>query len=196
MAILLPRQTDADTPDVPLRWRAGEIVAIYESGQPLSRAESPEGGSVYNIEITDKTRDEVREYMQEWRHDPTTTQVSANGDDRLIQVVSSMISASGAAAFTTEQVDQFCADLNKTYPTANATPDTIISTGFRFNVTVPLSARDQLIREVNTFVADIYHRRRRWYINNAGMTFLANNGGIVTGTAAQLSQYLRDGLLD
>jgi hypothetical protein len=43
---------------------------------------------------------------------------------------------------------------------------------------------------------NIMHKRRRWSISSAGMTYLANNGGVFTGTAAQIAPFLQDGLDD
>jgi len=40
----------------------------------------------------------------------------------------------------------------------------------------------------------ISFRRRRWVINQAGLDYLAANGGTVSGTAAQISNYLTDQL--
>ena len=196
MAILLAKVNTNNVPDSPGRWLAGEIVAAFDDAHTFGSAEVPSAGNFYHITVTDKTLAEVESYLQSWNHDPVTTQVSAVGNDRVLQVVSTMVSASGKNAFTQVQVEDFCTQLNETYPTANSSYENHNNTGFQFNVTVPLAQRDELIEQINQFVESVLYKRRRWYINSAGMTFLAGNGGVVSGTAAQVNQYLRDGLLD
>jgi len=159
-------------------------------------ADVPQHQQFYHITVTDKTLEEVQEYLQSWSHDPVTTQVSAVGDDRVLQVVSTMVSASGQNAFTQVQVEDFCTMLNERYPTANSSYENHNNTGFQFNVTVPIEQRDALIEEINEFVRSVLYKRRRWYVTAAGRTFLAGNGGVVSGTAAEVGGYLRDGLLD
>ena len=196
MPILLCKTADNPVPESPGKWRAGEVVAAVADDHQFGAQEVPEAGQFYHITVTDKTLEEVQEYLQSWSHDPVTTQVSAVGDDRVLQVVSTMVSASGQNAFTQVQVEGFCTELNERYPTANASYENHNNTGFQFNVTVPIEQRDALIEEINDFVRNVQYKRRRWYVTAAGRTFLAGNGGVVSGTAAQVGGYLRDGLLD
>jgi len=196
MPTLLIKVNTNNVPDSPGRWKAGEVVAAVEDGHVFGGAEVPEAGNFYHITITNKTLAELQEYLQSWSHSPTTTQVSAVGNRRLIQVVSDMVSATGKNAFTQVGVQALLDGINTDYPTANAVYDSHNNTGFRFNVTVPLAGRDELVSRVDDAARNMQYARRRWYINGAGMTFLANNGGVVSGTAAQVVGYLRDGLLD
>ena len=195
MAIILVKAADNNVPDSPGKWRAAQVVQVFEDGHEFGSSEVP-GANFHHITVTDKTKAEVQEYMQDWAHNPTTTQVSAQGNNRLLNVASDMVSASGLNQFTEEQVDNFCALLNEKYPTANAAYDSHTQNAFRFTVKVPLAQREALILEINDFVRSQLFLRRRWYITSAGMSFLAGNGGVVSGTAAQVNPFLRDGLLD
>jgi len=196
MAILLAKTADNPVPDSPGKWRVGEIVAAVEDDHTFGSQETPEAGHFYHVTVTDKTLEEVQDYLQGWHHEPTTTQISAVGNDRLIEVTSTMVSTSGGNAFTQAQVEGFCTDLNEQYPTANSSYDSHQNASFRFNVTVPLAQRDTLIEQINEFVRDTQYRRRRWYINQAGRDFMNANNNQASGPAATVGNYLRDGLLD
>ena len=197
MAILLarakpPYKTDEGEPGL---WRKGEIVAVFEN-PPTGTQEQPEAGNFYWIVVTDRSKAQADLYMQSWAHDPTVEQISADGNDRTIRVTSTMVSASGANAFQASQVDALLGEINTDYPTANATRTQLDSDRFQFTITAPAAARDEIIERINRAVRDWSYRRRRWYITAAGQTYLDANGNYVEGTAAQVSNYLRDGLLD
>lgn len=196
MPILLVKVSTNNVPDTPGRWRAGEVVAAVSDGHEFGTAEVPSAGNFYHVAVTDKTLEEVQEYLQGWNHNPTTIQVSASGNRRLLQVTSSMASATGKNAFTQAGVEALMEEINARYPTALAAYDSHTNTSFRFRVTVPVSGRNELIFMVDRAVEEMQYSRRRWYITQAGMTYLGNNGGTVSGTAAQVAGYLRDGLLD
>lgn len=196
MPILLVKVSTNNVPETPGRWRAGEVVAAVSDGHEFGTAEVPSSGNFYHVAVTDKTLEEVQEYLQVWNHNPTTTQVSASGNRRLLQVTSSMVSATGKNAFTQVGVQALLDGINEEYPTSDAVYDSHTNTRFRFRVTVPLSGRAELIKRINEATEEMQYSRRRWYITQAGMTYLGNNGGTVSGTAAQVAGYLRDGLLD
>lgn len=196
MPILLVKVNTNNVPDSPGRWLAGQVVAAVADDHMFGSAEVPSAGNFYHVSITDKTLEEVKEYLQDWTHNPTTTQVSNQGNRRLIEVTSDMVSATGKNAFTQVGVQGLLDGINADYPSADAQYDSHTNASFRFYVTVPVSGRDELIGRVNDAVRQMQYGRRRWYINSAGMTYLGNNGGAVSGTAAQVAGYLRDGLLD
>lgn len=196
MPILLIKVNTNNVPDSAARWKAGEVVAAVDDAHVFGSAEIPEAGNFYHVAITDRTLEQVQDYLQSWHHNPTTTQISNQGNRRLLDVASDMVSATGKNAFTQDGVQALMDSLNADYPAANALYDSHTNTSFRFNVTVPISGRDELIARVNDAVVRMQYARRRWYISQAGMTYLGNNGGTVSGTAAQIAGYLRDGLLD
>lgn len=196
MPILLVKVNTNNIPDSPGRWLAGQVVAAVSDEHEFGSAEVPSAGNFYHVSVTDKTLEEVQAYLEDWKHNPTTTQVSRQGNRRLLQVTSDMVSATGKNAFTQAGVQGLFDDLNTDYPNADAAYDSHTNNSFRFHVTVPNTGRDELIERVNEAVRQMQYGRRRWYINSAGMTYLGNNGGAVSGTAAQVAGYLRDGLLD
>jgi len=196
MPILLAKVSTNNVPDSPGKWRVGEIVTAVEDGHIFGTQEVPSAGNFYHITITDKTLEEVQSYLQSWSHDPVVIQISATGDDRLIGVTSTMVSASGDGAFTAGPIDDMLADIAAEFTESNPVRTALTNFTFEFTITAPVGARDDIIERVNQAVRDMAHKRRRWYVTQAGRTFLAGNGGTVSGTSAQVSVYLRDGLLD
>lgn len=187
-----PYKSDEGEPGL---WRQGEIVQAFDSA-PTGSEEQLEAGKFWWIEITNRTLSEVKAYLQEWRHNPDTEQIAADGNDRTIQVTSTMVSVSGANAFEASNVDELLGWINDDYPTANATRTGLTNTTFTFTITAPVAAKDEIVERVNRAVRRWSYRRRRWQVTPAGQTYLAANGGYVEGTAEQVAQYLRDGLLD
>lgn len=189
MPILLCKTADNPVPESPGKWRAGEIVAAVADDHVFGAQEVPEAGKFYHITVTDKTLEQVQSYLQSWSHDPTTQQISATGDDRRIEVTSTVVSASGGNAFTQAGVEDLMTDIGGTYVSHT-------NTSFQFDITATIEERDEIIAAINGAVRNMQYRRRRWYVTAAGRTFLAGNSGVVSGTAVQVGAYLRDGLLD
>lgn len=189
MPTLLVKVNTNNVPDSPAKWKAGEVVAVVADDHEFGSAEIPSAGNFYHITITDKTLEEVQAYIAHWGHNPTVRQVQNQGNRRLIEVTSDMVSATGKNAFTREGVEQLLEDIGGEY-------DSHTQNSFRFSITATKAERDQIIDEINEAVHRIQYARRRWYIVAAGMNYLASNGGAVSGTASQVSGYLRDGLLD
>jgi len=203
VAILLIKRDDNPVPESPGKWRAGEVVAVVEDGHTFGSEEVPAAGNFLHLQITDKTQAEVEAYTQAWSHDPTVTQVSATGDDRLIRITSSMIDASGNAGFDdggspAQPFTDMLADINQRYPTANATYNAHTNTQYDFNITAPVAARDEIIALAEEAVRRIQYRRRRWYVPSDSRDVIIANGGSFAATAADVASggHLRDGLLD
>ena len=171
-ATILSKTADNPVPESPGKWRAGEVVAAVEVGHLFSVNEVPSAGKFHHITVTDKTLAEVQQYLQQWNHNPTTIQLSATGNDRVIQVTSDMVSLSGQNAFTEAVFAPMLASVNDTYPTANATFQSVTNTVYTFTITAPEAAKDEIIDRVNEVVRDMQYKRRRWYITAAGRAFL------------------------
>lgn len=195
MPILLVLVNQANG-DAPGRWKSGQIVQAFDDNHVFGTKELPEAGNFYHVAITDKTLEQVQSYLERWTHNPSTQQISNQGNRRLIEVTSDMVSETGKNTFTQEGVQALIDEINSRYPTADAQYDSHTQNSFRIQVTVPVSGRDELIEMIDEAVRYMQYARRRWYITQAGMTYLANNGGTVSGTDAQVAGYLRDGLLD
>ena len=189
MPILLVKVNTNNVPESPGRWKAGQVVAAVDDGHTFGTAEVPAAGNFFHVTITDKTLEQVQEYLQGWSHEPTTVQISATGDNRRIEVTSTMVSAGGANAFQQAPVEALLADIGGTYVSHT-------NTSFQFDITATIEERDEIVDRINEAVRNMQYARRRWYINASGMTYLGNNGGVVSGTAVQIAAYLRDGLLD
>ena len=196
MPILVCKIADNNVPDSPGKWRAGEVVTAVADDHVFSAAELPSGGNFYHITVTDKTLEQVQNYLQGWQHEPTIQQISANGNNRLVEITSTMVSATGKNAFTQAGVQALIDGINADYPSANVAYDSHTQNSFRLTLTAPASALEEFTERVNESVRNMQYKRRRWYINATGMNYLANNGGVASGTAVQISNYLRDGLLD
>jgi len=196
MPILLVKVASSDVPDAPGRWRSGEVVGVFPDDHVFGGKEVPEAGKFYHVGVTDRTLEQVQNYMDGWNHNPSTSQIGNQGNRRLIEVTSSAVSATGKNAFTRDGVQALFDEINAEYPTADMQYDSHTQNSFRFRITAPMSARDELIDRINAAVREMQYARRRWYITQSGMTYLANNGGTVSGTAGQVAGYIRDGLLD
>lgn len=187
MAIILARATEP---------RQGEIIEAFPDDHLFSGKELPESGLFWHIKITDRNLAQATAYLQSWSHDADVQQIAATGNDRTIQVTTTMVSVSGKGAFEASEVDDLMTRINTEHPTANATRIDLTNTSFTFTITAPAAARDEIVFLVNRAVRRWTYDSRRWYVNQAGRTYLSNNGGYAEGTASQVSNYLRDGLLD
>lgn len=196
MPILMGLQNGGTDENAPYQWKAGQIVGVYDDNHEFGAKEIPSAGIYFWIGVTDKTLEEAKTYIEGWNHNPAIDQVARNGDNRLIEVTSDMVSASGKNAFTEAGVSELLSSINADYPTANATYQSHTNTSFRFSIVAPNSAYNELTERINIAVQSMQYARRRWYVTQAGMTALANNDWSVSGTASQVAGYLRDGLLD
>lgn len=205
MPILLVKVNTNNVQDTPARWRAGEVVTAVADDHEFGNAEVPAAGNFYHVSITDKTLEEVQTYLQDWKHNPAVTQISKQGDNRLIEVTSDMVSATGKNAFTQAGVGELMIHLNSgvwqeepedPVPDYQATYVSHTTDSFRFSIVEQNTYAPGVTVAVEEAVRNMQYGRRRWYINSAGMTYLGNNGGAVSGTATQVAGYLRDGLLD
>ena len=191
MAILLIKRADNPVPESPGKWRAGEVVAVVESDHVFGAKETVQAGHFLHLEVSDKTKAEVDSYTQSWRHNPTTQQISATGDDRRIEVTSDMVAVGGANAFTQVEVEALMTDIGGTYVSHT-------NSSFQFDITATLEERDEIIQQINEAVRNMQHKRTRWYVPQASRTFIEGQGGFYSNTAANINSggHLRDGLLD
>ena len=194
MPTLLIKVSDGVHPDPAKRWLALEVVEAFPDGWEFGDMEVPEAGRFYHIHVNDRTYEQVKDYVQSWHHDPVTTQVQNQGDRRLLEVVSTMVSVSGKNAFTQEGVDGLVDELNS-YDLA-AAYESHTNTTFRISLTCTIEDRPRVIDAINRHVEQMQYARARWYISNAGRDYLAANGGYVSGPASQVGNFLRDGLAD
>jgi hypothetical protein len=200
VAILLVKVADAPVPDSPNKWRAGEIVAAFEDGHVFGNKEIPSAGNFYHVTVTNRTKAQVEAYIERWQHRPTPSVVASQPPNYRIRIESDRASVSGMGDILRPEIEAMLTELGEmvggsaTYHDRGRSGNTI---WFEFDVLgVDPEERDMARDFVKDAVSNLSIRRRRWYINGAGMNFLANNGGVASGTAAQIAGFLRDGLED
>ena len=145
----------------------------------------------YHIYLTDKEPEEVEAYTEAFNKKLgyESLQFDPGTDMRRVRVTNERVSASGNNGFT-EQGVQDLVDLYE---------GTLVSftiSEFVMDAVLPADSYEQFQEDVQNTALRSFYRQRRWYITAAGMTALSNAGGYLSGTALQLSQYLRDGILD
>ena len=199
-AKLIITRDDRPVPDAPGRWLAGEIVAVVETDAPLGSGELPEGGKFVHFIVSNKTVEEVRNYLDTYNRDIDMQVIQgpdANGLRR-INVRNNNCNASGTiGAWTVEVTDNIIAEWNERYPTCGLftvdfpAPNTWTCQG-TFTTGQAQEFNDVIVEKGQS----IMDRRKIWYITPAGMSNIIGAGGIQTGTAAQLNGILRDRRLD
>ena len=116
MAILIVKVADNNVPESPGKWLRGEIVTAVVDSHVFSPAELPAGGGYYHITITDRTVDQVLNYLKAWGHEPTSAADSNDGAGNYgVTITSANVSASGKNAVTRAQMDNFVLKWNGVY---------------------------------------------------------------------------------
>lgn len=189
MAILVVKKNINTVPDSPGKWKAGEVVTAVADDHVFSVGELPAAGEFYHVTITDKTVAEVQTYLKDWAHSSSIAQIARKGDGRRIEVTSDMVSRTRKHKFLRATILEILTRMGATYVSHT-------DNSFRFDITATDAEAPSKLLQLRVGLSTLIFARRRWYINTAGMTFLSNNAGVASGTAAQVSNYLRDGLLD
>ena len=108
MTILIVKQSDNPVAAGPARWLKGEIVGAVEDGHTFGSAEIPSAGNFYHITVTDRTAAQVNNYLDGWRHEPTSNIDTNDGNGNYrITITSTGVSSSGKNAVTKVQMDAF-----------------------------------------------------------------------------------------
>jgi hypothetical protein len=184
MLVLVNSNSNSESPHL-----AGQIISVFRDDHIFGTQEVPSAGRFYHITVTDKTKAEVDQYIERWKHKPVTVQIQNQGNNRRIETTSDMVSATCEGAFIPEAIDDLMVQLD-------ATLVELLPASFKFDIKANISEREEIIDQINTAVRRMQHSRRRWYIIQSGMDFLAGNGGVVSGPASQVGGFMRDGLLD
>jgi hypothetical protein len=200
MAILLVKVSDSSVEDSPNKWRAGEIVTILEDGHVFGSKEVPSAGNFYHVHVTDRTKAQLEDYIERWQHRPTLSVVASQPPNYRIRMESNRASVSGMGEILRPEIEAMLTELGEMiggsaeYHDRGRSGNTV---WFEFNVLGVDPDERSVARDfVKDAVSNLSIRRRRWYINSAGMTFLANNNGSVSGTATQIQNYLQDRLME
>ena len=153
----------------------------------------------WHVRVTDKTVEEVRQYMEIFNKKLTYTSDQFDPADNMRRFTTTnvRVSASGGNGFTEQGILDAVSTWNTNHPDNTVViNDTDNLTYFQCDGIMPSDLftewQDNTQQQA---LADYYHRRR-WYFTQDGMDQIANGDGFLEGTASQIQPYLRDGLLD
>ena len=198
-ALMLVKAADSPVPDSPGKWLAGEVVVIVEVGATLGSGEEVAGGSFFHITITDKTVAEVNQYLEAYNKKLSyvSDQFNPIDDNRRWTTTNDRVSVTGNNGFTLSGINAAITAWNAEFPSNTVVLfDTDNLSWFTTDGIMPVALYEDWQRITQENALADYYARRRWYITSAGMTAIGNQGGSITGTAAELNPFLRDGLLD
>jgi hypothetical protein len=199
-ARLIIKKADNNVPESGNRWKAGQVITVWETNRPFTDVEAPSGGAVVHFIVSNRTVAEMEAYLSPYRREIDMTVIAgpdANGFRR-VNVRNNNCNASGTVGeWTPEGTDAIIAEWNTRYPTCGLVtvafpqPNTWTCEG-TFTTGQAQEFNDTIIEKG----LDITDARRIWYITPAGMSSIIANGGIQTGTSLQLNSILRDARLD
>lgn len=203
-AKLTIKKLDSPVPASGGRWLRGELVKVHEVDQDLGTLGDPSAGFFVTFTVTDKTVDEMREFLAPYNR-AIDMDVVAGPDPtgfRRINARNNNTNVSGTrGGWTTEATTDIEDEWNERYPTCNLTTVAILdgtNPGDTWQcegtfTTGQAQEFNDVIIEKGTTVLD---KRKLWYITESGMQNIEAAGGSQSGTAQQLGGILRDARLD
>lgn len=164
-------------------------------------------GDFYHIRVEDKTVAEVNLYLELFnvKLSYQTDQFNPADDMRRWTTTNLRVSASGNNGFTAQGIQDVIAAWNAKDPLdpevePNPNPITLVDTDnltyFQCDGVMPVEVFTAWQETTQAFAFSDIYARRRWYITQAGLNALAANEGLISGTASEVSPFLRDGLID
>jgi hypothetical protein len=200
-AMLLIKTNTNAVPDTAGRWERGEIVAVVEHDAVLGSGEL-DIASFYRFTITDQTVAAVQGFLDAYNRDIEFTLINA-GPPRRYEANNKNANSEGIGHWTTEVTDNIKTAWEVDHPAADIQTIGFPNTGVNglgnvWDMSGVFSVGEGA--EFQAIVVEeglgVLDKRRIWYITEAGMVNIANAGGSQSGTSAQLSPIMRDGLLD
>ena len=197
---LLITEFDRPVPPSPGRWLEGEICTVQESTHVWGSSEL-DLNKFLRYTVTDQTTAQMEYVLQTWNRNLTVinTSVVQPSGLRDISISNTLVNASDDLGQWTPAVTaDILALWNDGNPSLTLTNDGIISPSV-WNATVILPTEpDEIAFDefIEQYGLTSQVKRTIWYITSAGMTNIRNAGGSLSGTNAELSSILRDGLLD
>ena len=133
--------------------------------------------SIYQIRITDKTDEEVSQYLESFgkKVSYTSLQYDPNTDMRRVRVTNDYLTVSGNNGFTDEGTQAVVDEWSGTRVSWSPSQ-------FVMDAVLPSSSYSDFQISVQRIALDDLYLRRRWYITAQGMTALENNNGVISGT--------------
>lgn len=199
-AKLLIKKLDSAVIESAGRWKAGQIVVALETTDVLGSKEEVAANNFVHFTVTDKTVAEMEQYLSPWNKAVDMNVISGPDPQgfRRINVRNNNTNVSETkGGWTVEGTDDIIAEWNERYPTCNLVTvtfpqyDTWTCEG-TFTTGQATEFEEVVIAKGLAFM----DYRRIWYITSAGMSNIIAAGGSQSGTAAQLSGIIRDGMLD
>lgn len=184
----------------PVEIVAGDVIALmyndawYGYGQKNTAPKT-----MYHIRVNDRTVAEVEQYLEAYNKklEYNSDQYNPVDDMRRFTTTNVRVSASGNNGFTTQGINDAIAEWNANHPNNQVTlNDTDNLTYFQCDGIMPQSLFLEWQANSQEVALQDYYARRRWYITSAGLASLASQDGVIAANAADISSFLRDGLLD
>ena len=198
-ATILITSQDRPVPEANGRWKRGQILLVNDV--PYTTGGEADLSKFYQFTITDKTPAEVdAKFFAPYNRDIQMSVVSGPNPAgrRVINCRNANVNATGTKGqWTVAGTDEINAEWNARYPTAGlftvsifqgTNPDDTYQCDGTFT-TGQAAEFEALLVESGLDQMDY---RRLWFINETGMTQLDNNSGLLSGTAAQLSNWVED----
>ena len=173
--------------------RRGMICHVIDEADP-----TPVDDTYYRITVTNKTVQEVQDYLVDWRNIPSITQISFDPETnrRRILVSGGMVSVSGKNAFTRERFTVIQGNLSTDI---SPDPDPVYVThtpdSFTFDLTIDKQNQALATSIIMHEYADMYQDSKRWRVKPSSLIWLRNNGGQISARASVILEHLQDGLL-
>jgi len=200
-ALLIIIKSDSPGPDVPTRYLRGELIKVYETDQPLGGVADTD--IFYRFTVTDRTVQEMNQYLSRYNKDFEFTLINANGNQRRYEVKNNNANTLGDGFWTEEGAQQIKEQWEVDHPNANITTigfpnDGPNGLGNIWDMSGVFEAGEgqDFIDTVTGVGRTLDDRRNVWYLSPAFMDNLAANGGVQSGTSSQLDPNLKDRRLD
>ena len=198
-ATILIVNGDRPVPESSGRWKDGQILLVNDV--PYTTGGEADVNSFVQFTITDKTPAEVdAKFFAPYVMDVTMT--TANGPDangfRRLWVRNENTNASGTkGGWTASMTDNIELEWNTRYPTCNLTTiryfqGTNPGDTWECEGTFTTGQAVEFEQVVTEKGAETLDYRRIWYVNQTGMDNIRANGGIQSGTASQLGNWVED----
>lgn len=189
---LLIKARDNTAPEGPGKWQKLQLVDVRDA--PPQGGEDPANGNFYVFEVTDRTPEELVQYVEAWDTKVIFEDLGGPPTQWRARVTNERVSSSGKNAFTSQSVEAYKQYFLQSYPDSDA--DISGQGTFTFQISAQLNGRDkQEYRDITEdFWASVQFERARWRVTAAGEAALIAADGWLVGTFAEIEPFLEDQL--
>jgi hypothetical protein len=200
--LLIKKLDNTNVPDDGGRWRRGEIVNVYESLTPNLGGGQLDTAVFVRFELTDQSASAMQQYLDRYNRDIEYTLLNA-GPPRRYEVNNKNANSNGIGFWTTDATLAIKTEWEIEHPLADITTIGYPNTGVNglgniwdmSGIFQPGEGAQFQAAVIEQGIATL-DQRKIWYISPAMMTAIENNGGVLSGTTAQLGPNLKDKRLD